>query len=400
MNKNAPVSALHATNNTTMTRTASSAAQQHHTSSNRSINISKQMDASPFQSHYPPFPEPGSILSNRYFVLGRLGRGTFCSIHKCIDLRSTSPFGSDVPSSRSSRRLSSSSNTASLPALRKRKRHFLVAAKVELLSFANSGVLEGEAAILRHLSHTMSSDMIPAFVEHVRDESTPVSATALDPDGVGAAPVAPDGGTAPNQPPPAAPKGVSAIIMEYLRGEDMHHLRDRCCQSGGSATPNRRLCASDAVYLTADIILPLLKALHDVGVVHRDVKPSNIVRVSTSGHNTRFKLVDFGLSKSFVYAQTHSMADPALPWRGVKPEGVRPSDECCQRKERSHADFRGTSMYASLRVHQFRDYSRRDDMWGLMYVFCDLVTGGLPWMHHAAARNRSECEKTKERMHA
>ena len=33
-----------------------------------------------------------------------------------------------------------------------------------------------------------------------------------------------------------------------------------------------------------------------------------------------------------------------------------------------------------------------------MYVFCDLVTGGLPWMHHAAARNQAECQKTKERM--
>lgn len=53
-------------------------------------------------------------------------------------------------------------------------------------------------------------------------------------------------------------------------------------------------------------------------------------------------------------------------------------------------------MYASLRVHQLRDYSRRDDLWGLIYVFCDLVAGGLPWMVPASERNRDLCQRIKE----
>ncbi len=72
----------------------------------------------------------------------------------------------------------------------------------------------------------------------------------------------------------------------------MHLLRDRHCQglvmaetnddggttttstSGMRSTATRRLSIGDAVYLVADVILPLLRAMHRVGIVHRDVKPS------------------------------------------------------------------------------------------------------------------------------
>ena len=32
------------------------------------------------RSTHPPFPEPGSIIKDRYFCLGRLGKGTFCAV--------------------------------------------------------------------------------------------------------------------------------------------------------------------------------------------------------------------------------------------------------------------------------------------------------------------------------
>lgn len=56
-------------------------------------------------------------------------------------------------------------------------------------------------------------------------------------------------------------------------------------------------------------------------------------------------------------------------------------------------------MYASVRVHQLKDYCPRDDLWSLLYVFCDLVSGGLPWMAHAASRDRESCQILKERIH-
>lgn len=95
------------------------------------------------------------------------------------------------------------------------------------------------------------------------------------------------------------------------------------------------------------------------------------------------------------------MADPELFWNGptwmgqIQGSNVSP----CYRKKRLKADFRGTSMYASVRVHQLNDYCPRDDIWSLLYVFCDLASGGLPWMSHAANRDREACKIIKERIH-
>lgn len=144
----------------------------------------------------------------------------------------------------------------------------------------------------------------------------------------------------------------------------------------------------------------------------------NVVRTGTTTTNRSFKIVDFGLSKSFVVPKDSTYADPSRPWKGLwmSPsfssnsdvastsnrrivEGTEPKDMAkggCIRQERESAEFRGTSMYASLRVHQGKDHCPRDDIWGLLYVFCDLVSGGLPWMSHASHRDRNSCQILKE----
>ena len=346
------------------------------------------------------FPAVGSTLGP-YFSIGRLGKGTFCSIHKCINMRyhhikidSTSNNGKNKP-----------------------KTHRLAAAKVEIGDFKNSGVLGGEASILHFLDDVLPSHTVPSYMGHYVSKDRDKNNNTV----------------------------TSAIVMEYLTGQDMHVIRDwatrqqpkvqqqqrqqqpqppqfssqrdnndeRVAPNSISSTTNntnngstttstpararRRIAINDAVYLTANVMLPLLRKMHYVGIVHRDVKPSNVVK---RGSNNLFCMVDFGLSKSIVVPSDSNLANSTLTWGGLNWIGQSPgSAGSCYRKEREKADFRGTSMYASVRVHQLNDYCPRDDIWSLLYVFCDLASGGLPWMSHAANRDRDACKTLKERIH-
>ena len=291
------------------------------------------------------FPNVGSTLGS-FFCLGRLGKGTFCSIHRCIDM---SYFHTDksVSNGKHGNNIQNNNNSG---------RRRLGAAKVEVSDFKNSGVLTGEATMLNFLDSSTPENTVPKYMGYY---------------------VAGD---------------ISAIVMEFLPGQDMHQIRDLSLRHKGG----RRLSVADSVRLTAHVMLPLLKAMHDVGIVHRDVKPSNCVKRGLKD----FLMVDFGLSKSIVVPKDSPLSDPDSPFDGdkwIRPAGYDGPGH--YRKERAKADFRGTSMYASPRVHQLKDYCARDDIWSLMYVFCDLVSGGLPWMSFAANRERDACQQLKERIH-
>lgn len=333
------------------------------------------------------FPQAGSILGP-YFCLGTLGKGTFSSIHHCINLdyghRSDTDIDTDIVSSNKNGKKNANNSGKCR----------MAAAKVELSTFVNSGVLLGEALVLHFLDEALPRGTVPVYLGHY---------TAGE---------------------------AAAIVMEYLPGEDMHQLRENRNSLSPTGRAPRRLTIDDAVYLTADVMLPLLEQMHKVGIVHRDVKPSNCVR----SEGRQFCMVDFGLSKSIVVPMESGYADADHPWPAGQPWLIPPSDNTtsqattsatpikdspskksssklqqhqhpsiqpagCFRKERTSADFRGTSMYASPRVHQGRDYCPRDDVWSLLYVFCDLVSGGLPWMSHAANRDRDMCQKIKEQVH-
>ncbi len=76
--------------------------------------------------------------------------------------------------------------------------------------------------------------------------------------------------------------GVAFLVMELLRGESLHERLGIL-----SVLP-----LAEALFI-ADQLLDVLKAAHQAGVVHRDIKPGNVFLLQDG----RVKVLDFGLAR-------------------------------------------------------------------------------------------------------
>ncbi|KAK2962804.1 putative Tau-tubulin kinase 1 [Blattamonas nauphoetae] len=111
-----------------------------------------------------------------------------------------------------------------------------------------------------------------------------------------------------------------------------------------------------------------LQTLHNSGIIHRDVKTSNLLIGKTKETRDTIYLVDFGLSKRLSPTRT-----PDAKTR-----------------------FRGTPRYCSLNGHKGNELGRHDDLISLIYVIVELATGSLPW---ASTNDLDEVQRLKRVHH-
>ena len=132
--------------------------------------------------------------------------------------------------------------------------------------------------------------------------------------------------------------GFYYLLMEYVDGVNLRHMAGR-----------EPLASKEAMAIVPQIC-DALQFAHDEGIVHRDVKPENIL-IDTKG---RVKIADFGLAKLLARTPT----DYTL----TQPQQVM-----------------GTPHYmAPEQVEHPATVDQRADIYSLGVVFYEMLTGELP----------------------
>lgn len=127
------------------------------------------------------------------------------------------------------------------------------------------------------------------------------------------------------------------LVMEYVAGDTLDRVIDT----------ERRLSLERATKFTREVASGLAAA-HRAGIIHRDIKPGNII-VSPDG---RPHLTDFGLAR---HAETR---------KGLTVEGT----------------FLGTPEYASPEQVEGRKLDHRTDLYSLGVTYYQLLSGTLPFL--------------------
>ncbi|GMS89182.1 hypothetical protein PENTCL1PPCAC_11357, partial [Pristionchus entomophagus] len=152
-------------------------------------------------------------------------------------------------------------------------------------------------------------------------------------------------------------KEMGFIIIQAL-GKNLSDIRREM--------PHRRL-SDGTVYRVAKQMLLALKEVHQIGYLHRDVKPNNMCIGVID--RTRIYLIDFGMARQFTN-----------PTGGV-------------RKSRNIVGFRGTPRYVAKQVHMCEEQGPGGDLVSLVYSLIELYTGTLPW---SSTKDGEEMKKKKE----
>ena len=144
--------------------------------------------------------------------------------------------------------------------------------------------------------------------------------------------------------------GVHFLAMELVEGEDLSKRLSR-----------GHLAVRDALEIAGQIA-EAVGAAHDAGVIHRDLKPGNVV-INNDG---RVKVLDFGLAKALDPAASSGSANPSMS-PTVTSAGTMAGT------------ILGTAAYMSPEQARGHAVGRRADIWAFGAVLYELLTGRRPF---------------------
>ncbi|HEX4488755.1 MAG TPA: tetratricopeptide repeat protein [Terriglobales bacterium] len=146
-------------------------------------------------------------------------------------------------------------------------------------------------------------------------------------------------------------EGVKFITMEFIDGKDLRSI----------IREKQKFSPEEAVEVMRQVC-QALDAAHSVGVIHRDLKPQNIIRDT----NGRVLVMDFGLART------------------IGGDGMTMSGALV-----------GTMEYMSPEQALGKELDQRSDLFALGLIFYELLTGKMPF--HAESAIASLLRRTQER---
>jgi casein kinase I family protein HRR25 len=119
-------------------------------------------------------------------------------------------------------------------------------------------------------------------------------------------------------------------------------------------------------------IIHLLQTIHEMGLVHRDIKPDNFL-LGLEEKKNQIYIIDFGFCKTFLNGEKHI-------------------------EMKKTSNIIGSLTYASINTHKFMEQSRRDDLESLGYMLVCFFMGKLPW--HELNKNNLILEMKEKMTHS